>query len=163
MTRHFEVVPALVPSWNGMSEAAKVVAAFLARVRVTGDPHAAEELMSPTVLCHQLVADTPDTVHRSPSEYAQHVNDMLRSFGRFRYTVLDFIADEDRVYVRWRQDGHHMLTENGSPGTKAPLTELGSAVYRVEGGRIAEYWIQLDRMGLQHQIDALTASASKKP
>jgi predicted ester cyclase len=162
MTRQFEVVPTVVPSWNGMSEAAEAVAAFLARVRVTGDPHAAEELMSPTVLCHQLVSDTPETIQRSPAEYAQHVQDMLRAFGRFHYTVLDFIADEDRVYVRWRQDGHHMLNEDGSPGTKAPLTDLGSAVYRVEDGRIAEYWIQLDRMGLQHQVDALTPSVPKK-
>jgi hypothetical protein len=39
----------------------------------------------------------------------------------------------------------------GGSGSGRPLTEIGSAVYRVEGGRIAEYWIQLDRLGMLEQ------------
>jgi hypothetical protein len=34
-----------------------------------------------------------------------------------------------------------------------PITEVGSAVYRVEDGRMAEYWVQLDRLGLALQLE----------
>jgi predicted ester cyclase len=140
-----------------MTESASVVAAFLARVRVTGDAQAARELMAPVVPCHQLTSEA-ETVLRSPDDYAAHVREMLAVFGRFAYTVTELLADDDRVYVRWRQDGHHLLTEAGQRGTGQPLREIGSAVYRVEDHRIAEYWIQLDRLGLQLQLDALTGA-----
>jgi predicted ester cyclase len=158
MTRHFSVQPGVVPEWETMTEPARVVAAFLARVRVTGDVEAARELMAPVVACHQLTSECNETVLRSPDDYAEHVQEMLATFGRFRYTVTDFLADEDRVYVRWRQDGHHLLGEDDELGTGQPLTDLGSAVYRVADQRIAEYWIQLDRLGLQRQVDALVGA-----
>ena len=155
MTRHFEVSPGVVPSWPGMTEPARVVVEFLARVRVTGDVEAAGELMASLVDCHQMTSESMVTVRRTPAAYAEHVQEMLTAFGRFRYTVTELLVDEDRVYVRWRQDGHHLRTHDGRSGTGAPLIDLGSAVYRVEDGRIAEYWIQLDRLGIQLQIDRL--------
>ncbi|GAB3028869.1 hypothetical protein GCM10011376_15300 [Nocardioides flavus (ex Wang et al. 2016)] len=48
--------------------------------------------------------------------------------------------------MRWSQHGHQVLAPDGSPG--GPIIDVGSPVYRVEGDRIAEYWIQLDRLGL---------------
>jgi predicted ester cyclase len=138
-----------------MTDTAAVVATFLARVRVTGDPAAAAEVMGPLVDCHQMVSETPETVRRTPAQYAEHVREMLAAFGRFRYTVTEFLVDGDRVYVRWRQDGHHLLTDTGKQGTGQPVTDLGSAVYRVAQGKIVEYWIQLDRLGLQRQVDRL--------
>ena len=43
-------------------------------------------------------------------------------------------------------------SQDGSPGSSRPVRDVGSAVYRVEDGPIAEYWIQLDRLGLQLQL-----------
>jgi len=77
---------------------------------------------------------------------------MLATFGRFRFFVDELLAEGDRVYVRWHQDGHHQLRDDGTPGTGRPVREVGSAVYRVEDGRVAEYWVQLDRAGLQAQL-----------
>jgi predicted ester cyclase len=147
----FDVLPGEVPSWPGMTDAGRVVARFLAEVRVTGDDDAARRVLADEVLAHQVNSEAPTTVARTPEEYAAHVRDMLAAFGRFRYVVEDLLADGDRVYVRWRQEGHELLTDDGGPGSGRPLTEIGSAVYRVEGGRIAEYWIQLDRLGMLEQ------------
>ena len=143
--RAFEVRPGAVPTWQGITPAGRAVAEFLARVRVTGDPAAAGELMTATVRCHQLTSEDPITVLRTPGEYAEHVTGMFTSFGRFTYRVTDLLAEGDRVYVRWEQ--------TADPAAPQPLVELGSAVYRVRDGRIAEYWIQLDRLGLLAQLD----------
>ena len=149
----FEVVPGTAPDWPGITAAGRVVARFLAGVRVTGDEDAAEEVLAPVVLCHQVVSTDPVTVRRTPRDYARHVQDMLAAFGPFRFVVTEVLADGDRVYVRWSQHGHQVLAPDGSPGTGRPITDVGSAVYRVEDDRIAEYWVQLDRLGLaeQHQ------------
>ena len=134
----FEVHPGEGPTWPGITESGRVVARFLAEVRVTGDDGAADRLLAAEVPAHQVTSEEPTTVVRTPGEYAAHVRDMFAAFGRFRYVVEELLADGDRVYVRWRQEGRG-------------LTEIGSAVYRVEDGRIAEYWIQLDRLGLAEQ------------
>jgi predicted ester cyclase len=152
--RTFEVRPGEVRPPAGLTGAAEVVAAFLARVRVTGDPDAARELMAPSVVAHQVVAEGRHDVVRTPEEYAAHVRDMVRAFGRFTFTVTELLAESDHVYVRWRQEGHHVGELDGRRPTGAPLVEVGSAVYRVADGRIAEYWVQLDRLGLTRQLDA---------
>ena len=154
----FDVVPGVVPHWPGATAAARTVARFLAEVRVTGDEDAAVRLMAPVVRCHQVVAPEATTVLRTPQEYARHVQDMLAAFGRFRYVVTEVLADGDRVYVRWSQHGHQLLAPDGSPGTGRELTEVGSAVYRVEDDRVVEYWIQLDRLGILEQQERPTWS-----
>lgn len=152
----FQVQPRTPVSWPGATPAAEVVTWFLAHVRVTGDRFAATQIMAPLVRCHQIVSEAPETIERTPSDYARHVRDMLATFGPFRYTVTEFLTDNDRVYLRWQQDGHHLSELEGWPATGSPLRDVGSAVYRVSDGRIAEYWIQLDRLGLQRQLSAVS-------
>jgi predicted ester cyclase len=138
--------------WDHDGPAAAVVAGFLARVRVTGDPRAAEELMADPVRCHQVVSERAETILRSPAEYAAHVRDMLTAYGDFTFRVTEFLTQDDKVYVRWEQAGHDRYRQDDRPGTGAPITEVGSAVYRVASGRIVEYWVQLDRWGTQEQL-----------
>ena len=68
--------------------------------------------------------------------------------GDASFEITEILRDADRVYVRW------LLTRPASQSHGAGLREVGSAVYRVECGRLAEYWIQLDRYAaaLREQI-----------
>ena len=56
------------------------------------------------------------------------------------------------MYARWTQHGHHVGEVDGVAPTSAPITQLTSAVYRVQDGLIVEYWIQIDRYGLHAQL-----------
>ena len=152
--RTFEVRGGEVPAAAGLTPAAQVVVAFLARVRVTGDAAEAQRVMAPRVVAHQVLAEGEQQVVRTPQEYAGHVRDMLRAFGPFRFTVTELLGEGDHVYVRWRQEGRHVGGVDGHAPTGAPLVEVGSAVYRVADDRIAEYWVQLDRLGLSLQLGA---------
>lgn len=154
MTVPFQVQPRMPASWPGATPTAEVVTWFLAHVRVTGDRFAANQIMAPLVRCHQMASEATETIERTPSEYARHVQEMLTAFGPFRFTVTELLTDGDRVYLRWQQDGHHLSELEGWSPTGSPLRDVGSAVYRVADGRIAEYWIQLDRLGLKRQLSA---------
>ena len=135
----------------------EVVQQFLSTVRVSGDDDAAERVLAPMVECHQVVAEDEVTVVRTPHQYAEHVRDMVRGFGRFDFHVEEMLEDGDRVYARWRQSGHHLGHIEGYAPTGLPLVEVGSAVYRVASGRIVEYWVQLDRAGLTAQLQRAVA------
>ena len=134
----------------------QIVRGFYAVVRSGRAPERAAEFLAPHVAAHQMNAEDEREVVRTPAEYATHVHEMQSAYGPFTLEVTELIAQGERVYVRWRQRGAHVgEIEQYSP-TGKPLTEIGSAVYRVAGDRIVEYWIQLDREGVRRQLEQHT-------
>ncbi len=136
-----------------------VVRGFLDEVRSGRDPDAAARYFAPKVQAHQVTSEGAVTVVRTPAEYAQHVREFLALYGRYEFRVEEMMAQGDRVYARWRQTGRHIGSVHGEAPSGAPLIEISSAVYRVSGGRIVEYWIQTDRKGLDLQLERLAPGA----
>jgi predicted ester cyclase len=126
-------------------------------VRSGAAPERAAEFMAGSVLAHQVRSEQTETVTRTPEQYAEHVREMIEAFGAFEFRVDELIVDGDRAYARWTQHGHHLAEIDGYAPTGQPVTEVASAVYRVENGLIAEYWIQIDRAGLTAQLEASIA------
>lgn len=130
-----------------------VVQRFFQLVRSGKQPDAAHDYMAEQVLAHQMTAENETTVHRTPANYADHVREMLDAYGTFQLEVQELLAQEDRVYVRWKQTGTHIGEVDGFPPTGKPIVEIASAVYRVEDAKIVEYWIQIDREGIRAQLE----------
>ncbi|MFC4159444.1 ester cyclase [Chitinimonas lacunae] len=126
----------------------EVVRRFIEEVRSGRQPERAAHWMAPLVRAHQVQAEAPHRVSLSPAEYAGHVREMWAAHGPFEVEIEELLAEGDKVYVRWQQTGWHRLGD----GKEVPLTEIASAVYRVEYGQIVAYHIQIDRMGKALQI-----------
>ncbi|KIA82165.1 ester cyclase [Chromobacterium amazonense] len=130
-----------------------VVQGFLTEVRSGRNPDAAALYMASSVAAHQLESENPRTLARSPANYAEHVREFLRLFGDFELRIDELLVNGDRAYARWTQFGHHQAEINGVPASGEPLALIDSACYRVADGKIVEYWIQADRMGLARQLE----------
>ncbi len=138
---------------TAMAQPAKlVVTEFLKNVRSGLNPEKAKDYMADTVLAHQVNSENPVTVKRTPENYAAHVKKFLELFGKFEFEVTELIAEDNKVYARWIQKGKHMATLDDYEPTGLPLVEYTSAVYRVENGKIVEYWLQSDRLGFEEQL-----------
>ncbi|MGL6289577.1 MAG: ester cyclase [Silanimonas sp.] len=153
------LLPALPPTTVAAASTAEttprdVVLGFLEEVRSGKHPERAADYLAPRVLAHQLLAEAPATVERTPENYADHVREFLATWGAYDFEVVELLADGPRVYARWQQTGTHLREVEGIAPTGRRIVELTSAVYRVEDGRIVEYWIQPDRLGLQRQLEA---------
>jgi len=161
MAAALRLIPAaeLVAERRVRVEPKQIVLEFLEKVRSGRHPDAASQYFASAVQAHQVTAEGETTITRTPADYAAHVRDFIRLFGAFDFDVVECLADGDRVYVRWRQTGHHRASFGGEPPTGHKLTEISSAVYRVEDGRIVEYWIQSDRKGLEVQLQAAGRSS----
>ena len=140
-------------------EPKQLVREFLEQVRAGRHPERAGEYLASTVVAHQMASEAPVDVQRTPADYAAHVGDFRRAFGSFDFEVTELIAEGDRVYARWRQVGCHVGPVDGHAPTHLPVVEVASAVYRVEAGRIVEYWIQVDRLGTDLQLRGNDAAA----
>ena len=131
--------------------AAVVVHGFLEAVRSGRHPDDAHLYMAEHVIAHQMTGEHESTIHRTPAEYADHVSAMLVEHGRFTLDILTFVASDDLVAVTWRQIGERPPTGSGS---SKPVTELAACTYRVDSGRIVEYWLLIDRLGIDRQLTA---------
>lgn len=140
----------------------ETVQLFFDRIRSGAALDEADHFFAPRVLAHQILSSPQSSiVARSPAEYADHIREMTSQFGPFVVTMEDIFSDGTKVFVRWRQEGLHLGSFFGEEPTGAQLVQRGSAVYRVEGERIVEYWIQLEEAGLRDQIDASVSGANK--
>ncbi|QKE72029.1 SnoaL-like domain-containing protein [Arthrobacter citreus] len=133
--------------------AEKVVRQFFEKVRSGKEVEAAHYLMADSVLAHQITSENEVCIERTPANYAEHVREMIEVYGEFSLTIKEFIAQDDRVYVRWKQSGIHIGEVDNFRPTNKPVYEIASAVYRVENEKIVEYWIQIDREGIRIQLE----------
>ncbi|MEX0298354.1 MAG: ester cyclase [Kordiimonas sp.] len=130
----------------------EVVAGFVADIRSGKHLEKVTDYMAPKVIAHQVHAEGGHAVERAPEDYVAHIEEFIEAFAPFTVTVEELLADGDRVFVRWRQDGFHNVSLEGETPTGKKLTEITSTVYRIENGKIVEYWLQTDRAGMSNQI-----------
>jgi predicted ester cyclase len=138
-----------------------VVSGFLRDVRSGRDPDAAARYFATTVQAHQVTSEGETTVARTPADYAAHVRDFVAAYGPYQLKVEEILASGNKVFVRWRQTGRHLRSLHGEQPTGQLLTEITSVVYRVESGRIREYWLQTDRKGFDIQLERLGTAKSR--
>lgn len=131
----------------------QIVRKFFDEVRSGNHPDYVNQLMAEKVLAHQIVSEEEQTVCRTPEDYAEHVREMVEVYGNFSLEIQEFLVQGSKVYVRWKQVGMHVGEIDGYQPTGLPIIQIASAVYRVEDGKIAEYWIQIDRSGIQNQLE----------
>jgi reactive intermediate/imine deaminase len=135
-----------------IQQSEKIVREFLETVRSGKQPERAWKFMADTVLAHQMNSENPEVIKRTPQNYTEHVREFLTLYGQYDFEITELIAGNDKVYARWKQTGKHISDIDQYKATGLPLIEIGSAVYRVENGKIAEYWIQVDRQGFELQL-----------
>jgi len=82
---------------------------------------------------------------------------LLSGFPDVRHTIEAVITEGDLVVIRYRATGTHEGEFQGHAPTGKPVTWTGINIYRVECGRIAEIWSEIDALG---RIAQLTGSAT---
>ncbi|WP_312473256.1 ester cyclase [Neobacillus sp.] len=131
----------------------QIVRTFFEEVRSGHNPDYAINLMAEQVIAHQMISEEDVTVIRTPHDYADHVREMIEAYGTFSVDIQEMLAHGNKVYVRWKQVGTHVGEVDGYSPTGLPVIEIASAVYRIEEEKIKEYWIQIDRSGIQKQLE----------
>ena len=74
------------------------------------------------------------------------------AFPDARYVIHDLIAEGDRVVARWSLTGTHRGTYLDVSPTEKRVILNGIIIYRLEDGKIVEYWGEIDHLGLMRQL-----------
>ena len=103
---------------------------------------------------------TPDYVHHSnadpltAAEFRGGAEWIIGRIPDFRVEVLDLVAKDDRVAVRFVGRGTHEASMFGETPSSNAVAWYGMTLFRLVDGRIAEDWEVMDEGDLRRQIGA---------
>jgi steroid delta-isomerase-like uncharacterized protein len=89
----------------------------------------------------EMLAPSLDT-----EEWKAWIRYLGAAFRNIRYTILDIIAEDDKVVLHWRFSAMHQGDFLGVAATGKQVTVQGLALFRVMDGKIAaddSYWDNL--------------------
>jgi steroid delta-isomerase-like uncharacterized protein len=83
------------------------------------------------------------------------VADFRAAFPDLHSTVVDQVAEGDKVVTRWRTRGTHRGDFGGFSPTGREMKIGGVTIERIAGGKIVEVWGAWDELGLMRQLGAV--------
>jgi steroid delta-isomerase-like uncharacterized protein len=126
-----------------------LVARYLEQVLTHGEVAALDDLLAP-----EFRSWLPDGTSVGPGPYRDAVLASRRAFPDLAATVLDQVAEGDKVATRWRAHGSHRGVFAGVPATGRHATITAIHLHRVAGGRLAEHWEAINLLPLLRQLGA---------
>ncbi len=133
------------------------------------DPAAADELLADDVVLHAVRAFGEGAGRETVKE---GFSAFLSSFDERHTEVEDLIAEGDRIVARHTHHLKHVNEVFGIPPTDQQLSVWGIDIFRLENGRIAEWWVLDDNLGMMEQMGVFpppgeqpggTSSAEQEP
>ncbi len=106
-------------------------------------------------------------VHHSPAlgelqrpEHRQLLASVFAAFPDSRWTVLDQIAEGDKVVTRWSQIATHKGTFMGIAPTGNRVVNGGVCIDRIADGKIVEEWEEWDTLGMMQQLGVVAVETN---
>jgi predicted ester cyclase len=84
---------------------------------------------------------------------------MNTAFPDVVVTEQDLIAGEDKVVERSSAVATHRGPFLGAPPTNKPIQWTEIHIYRLEGGKIVEHWVEMAMLELMQQVGAIPSAA----
>ena len=137
----------------GTEENKAIVRRFVEQIPNLGNTAASDELLADGFQLH--FPDMPvvvgiDAFNEIPTAIRTAFPDMVE-------TIEELIAEGDRVVERFTLRGTHLGEFMGVAPTGNQVSWTAMAEYRLDGGRIAECWVEANLLGLAVQTGVVTA------
>jgi len=88
-------------------------------------------------------------------QYGQMLGMSLAAFPDLQVTVLDQVAEGDKVVTRWQAHGTQAGPFAGLPPTGKEVAVTAMHIHRLENGRFLEHWEEFDMLSLMQQVGAI--------
>ncbi len=82
---------------------------------------------------------------------------LFAAFPGIQHPIKDMVAEGDRVAARITIHGTHQGEFQGIPATGREVKLSAIDIFRFEGGKIAEQWVELDALGMMQQLGVIPA------
>jgi steroid delta-isomerase-like uncharacterized protein len=111
------------------------------------------ELVHSDAITYDL--EGPGVVTNSFEAFSTFHSQMRGAIPDLKITILDTIAEEDKVVLRTHSNGTHLGPDLGMPPTGNPIDFAAVVILRFRDGKIAEAWNFLDQLSFYQQLRVL--------
>jgi steroid delta-isomerase-like uncharacterized protein len=105
-----------------------------------------------TLLASDFIFRNPPIVAQGVNEFKTVIDSVRRAFPDLHFTIHDEIAEGDKVVIRWTVTGTQRGDFLGHAASGKTIDVTGINIFRMEGGRIQEIWVNMDRLGEAEQL-----------
>lgn len=112
-----------------------------------GDPAVADALIA-----RNLVVHNPPVEVRSLAEYKESMGRFHQAFPDLHFEPEAFIAEGDQVVVPWTLRATQKEVYRGNKPNGRTMTVTGTSIFRLQGGRIQEIRVNMDRAAMVEQL-----------
>jgi steroid delta-isomerase-like uncharacterized protein len=102
-------------------------------------------------------ASPADEIH-GPENAKQYFIQLHKAFPDIHFTIVDQVAEGDKVATHWTASGTHKGEFKGLPPTGKRFTVTAIDIDRVVNGKVLECWTNMDELGLLRQLGAIPTS-----
>jgi steroid delta-isomerase-like uncharacterized protein len=113
------------------------------------DSSAFEEFIADSYVNHDMPAPEP-----GPAGLKAVMGQFFSAFPDMRIVIEQSVGEGDVVCTRGRFEGKHDGDFMGIPATGKQVSVKYMDMWRLDGGKAVENWVQLDMMGLMQQLGA---------
>lgn len=112
------------------------------------------ELISPSHAAQVTDATDPGI---GPEAYTRKVIELVTAFPDLKFTLLDMIAEDDKVVVYWNISGTHQGEFRGIAPTGKTISVDGITIHQLANGKVMDSYVSWDMWGLMQQLGAVPA------
>ena len=92
---------------------------------------------------------------RGPENVKQFYTELRKAFPDLHFTIIDLIAEKNKVVTHWAATGTHKAEFKGIPATGKKVAFKAVDIDRVVNGKFVECWTNVDELSLLQQIGAI--------
>ncbi|QBD78151.1 ester cyclase [Ktedonosporobacter rubrisoli] len=129
---------------------------YVERVWNGGNETALDELTTPTF--RYWMGSQPGRDH---AQMRQLIRMLHTAFPDWSVKVVEIVAEENTVVIRWEGNVTHLGTYQGIPATGKQIAVNGINMYHIIGGKVATEWEQTHVLGWLQQMGVLPATEEK--
>lgn len=106
-------------------------------------PEMAKKFLTPDIIYHGMAEEV-----KGLEEFKRWVSEDLSAFPDMQVTIIDDIAEQDKVAIRWTLKATHEKDFAGFPATHKKFETQGVEIFHFEGYKIREAWTITDMSDL---------------
>lgn len=108
---------------------------------------ATEELLDSNVIIHSLLGN-----FQGVDSMKKIIQSWLTGFPDLIVENMAIASENDRVFLQWKANGTHSGIFKGIAPTNHKVNYEGVTIYRINMGKIVEYWSYTDMLHIVEQL-----------
>ena len=93
-----------------------------------------------------------------PEAYARNVVQFVRAFPDLKFTILDMVAENEKVVAFWNISGTHKGEFRGIAPTGKKISVDGITINQLADGKIMDSYVSVDMWSMMKQLGAIPAA-----